>query len=218
MVISILTLFPEVLHPILNASITGRAQKKEKVVIRLIDIRKFSADKHKTVDDKPFGGGVGMLLKINVLYKALQSTRTGKNEKIILLDPTGNIFSQKKARELTSIDHLILICGHYEGVDARINYFIDEKISIGKYILTGGEIPSLVITDAITRLIPGVLKNTQAVLEESYSLKKTIEPPQYTRPADFMGYKVPGVLLSGDPKKIEKWKKGVVKVKDSLFR
>ena len=208
MIISVLTLFPEIFNPVLNSSILLRAQKKNKLTIRLINIRDFAKDSHHSVDDKPYGGGVGMLLKIDVLYKALQSAKIKKaKEKVILLDPTGRLFSQKKAKQLSEFDHLILICGHYEGVDSRINFFIDEKISIGRYVLTGGEIPALTIVDAVTRLIPGVLENPQATKEESYSNPKSVEPPQYTRPPVFKGRKVPEILLKGNHKKIEAWKK-----------
>ena len=214
MLISILTLFPEVFAPIFNSSILKRAKSKNKLEIRLINIRDFAVDRHKSVDDKPFGGGVGMLLKIDILYRALKSAIIKNKTKqfkqnIILLDPAGSIFNQKKARLLANFDHLILISGHYEGFDYRINNFIDEKISIGRYILTGGEIPAMVIVDSVTRLLPGVLEKPDSYLNESFSHGLNLELPQYTRPRGFMGYKVPKELLSGDPKIIAGWKKTI---------
>lgn len=211
MKITILTLFPEIFAEIINSSIIKRAREKDKVKINLENIRLFSRDKHQTVDDRPFGGGVGMLLKIDVLYNAIQAVRINKGqseikERVILFDTSGKIFTQQKARKMSSYDHLILICGHYEGVDARINFFIDEKISLGNFILTGGELPAMAVTDAIVRILPGVLDKPQASQDESFSQKLELEAPQYTRPAEFMGFKVPEVLLSGDHKKIADWK------------
>lgn len=210
MVISILTLFPEVLKSFFNFSIIQKAQKSELVKINLINIRDFAQDKHKTVDDKPYGGGVGMILKIDVLVKALEfaKIKSKSTPKIILTDPTGKIFNQQRARQFVKIDHLILICGHYEGIDARISNFVDETLSIGKYILTGGELPSAIITDAVIRLIPGVLSKKDAIKDESFSISLNKEAPQYTRPYNFKGFKVPEILLSGNHKKIKNWKKG----------
>ncbi|OGG03350.1 tRNA (guanosine(37)-N1)-methyltransferase TrmD [Candidatus Gottesmanbacteria bacterium RBG_16_37_8] len=208
MVITILTLFPEFFHSVFNSSIIGRAQGKKKILIRLVNFREFTSDRHKTVDDKPYGGGAGMLLKIDILHRALESSKIKKaKERIILLDPTGKIFNQSLARNLISYDHLILICGHYEGIDFRINNFIDEKVSIGRFILTGGEIPAMAITDSVTRLIPGVLKKEEAILNESFSNGQYFEAPQYTRPVNYRGYKVPAVLLSGNHQKISGWRK-----------
>src|SRR3989344_906339 len=212
MLVTVLTLFPEVFTPIFNSSILKRAKSKNKLEIRLINIRDFAVDRHKSVDDKPFGGGVGMLLKIDILYRALKSAIIKNKTKqfkqnIILLDPAGSIFNQKKARLLANFDHLILISGHYEGFDYRINNFIDEKISIGRYILTGGEIPAMVIVDSVTRLLPGVLEKPDSYLNESFSHGLNLELPQYTRPREFMGYKVPKELLSGNPRIIAEWKK-----------
>lgn len=209
MVISILTLFPEVLKSFFDFSIIQRAQKSGLVKINLINIRNFAQDNHKTVDDKPFGGGVGMLLKIDVISKALEFAKiqSKSNPKIILTDPSGRIFNQQRARQLVKIDHLILICGHYEGIDARINNFVDETLSIGKFVLTGGELPSAIITDAVTRLIPGVLSKKDAIKDESFSISLKKEAPQFTRPYNFKGFKVPEILLSGNHKKIKNWKK-----------
>lgn len=181
-------------------------------------MRKFALDKHKSVDDTPYGGGPGMLLKPDVIVSAIESVKTKSlnfnkkkpfkiKEKTVLCDPTGKIFNQKKARDFAKIDHLIIVCGHYEGFDARVSYFVDEKISVGKYILTGGEIPAMIITDATVRLIPRVLTNPEATLNESFSTDYNQEPPQYTRPVNFRGLKVPQVLLSGNHQLIEKWRK-----------
>lgn len=212
---TILTLFPEVYSQIFKASIIGRAIRQKKIKIDLINLRDSATDKHHTVDDKPFGGGVGMILKIEPIFLALKKIgRKTKKRRIILLSPQGRTFNQKTARRLASYDHLILICGHYEGVDERVEkHLADEQISIGDYILTGGEIPAMVLVDAIARLIPGVLEKPEAALQESFSnLKfkisnlKLLEYPQYTRPADFFGLKVPSVLLSGNHQKIKEWR------------
>jgi len=218
--ITILTLFPEVFSDIFSSSIIGKAVKKKLVKINPVNIRNFATDKHKSVDDRPYGGGLGMIMRVDVLEKAIafsklksQNPNLKVREKIILLDPTGKIFNQAKAREYATLDHLILVCGHYEGVDARIHHFIDESISIGKYVLTGGEIPAMVITDAVTRLLPGVLSKKEATINESYTVDYLLEAPQYTRPSSYKGLKVPPVLLSGNHKEIAEWNK-----KQSLIR
>lgn len=214
MVISILTLFPQIFKTYISTSIIGRAQKKNLVNIQLINIRDFAYDSHKSVDDRPYGGGVGMILRVDILEQAISRTRLRQQngypkvkEKVILLDPRGKIFQQSIARKYTKIDHLILICGHYEGIDARLENFTDETISIGKYVLTGGELPALVIADSVTRLIPGVLSKKEATTLESFSSSKSLEPSQYTRPRVYKGFKVPEVLLSGNHKEINDWHK-----------
>lgn len=209
MTVTILTLFPELFSPVLSSSILGRAQNKKLLEIRLINIRDFATDKHQSVDDRPYGGGAGMLLRVDILYNAIQAARIrkyGKSEKIILTDPAGKIFNQAAACRYSHLAHLIIIAGHYEGFDARINNFVDEKISIGKYVLTGGEIPAMAIVDAVARLTPRVLAKTQAITDESFTKPGQKEYPQYTRPEVFKGLKVPPVLLSGNHKEIEKWK------------
>lgn len=214
MVVSILTLFPEIFQPFLTASIIGRAQHKKLLKIRLINIRDFGIGRHKQVDDSPYGGGAGMLLKVDVVYKAIQAAKNpptggppaGGSEKIILLDPVGKLLNQKKAAVLSRYEHLILICGHYEGIDYRITRFVDEKISVGRYILTGGELPALIVADCISRLIPGVLTNPLSNQEESYSDTTSAEAPQYTRPPQFKNLNVPKVLLSGNHQAISNWK------------
>lgn len=193
-----------------DQSIIKRAQEKGLVEIKIHDLRQWATDKHKTVDDHPYGGGVGMLMMVEPIYRALQALKLKiKNEKlkIILMDPAGIPFNQLKAQELSKLDNLVLIAGHYEGVDARVKeHLIDEEISIGDYILTGGELPAMVMVDAIVRLIPGVLEKPEATQLESFQ-ENLLEAPQYTRPEEFKGWKVPEVLLSGNHKEIEKWKK-----------
>lgn len=213
MLISILTLFPSLFPAVVTSSIIGRAQKKGLVEIRTINIRSFAVDSYGTVDDKPYGGGVGMVLRVDVVHQAIQyavsslPTQAGHQSaasRIILLDPAGKQFRQPTARRYAKLDHLILICGHYEGVDARIHHFIDERLSIGPYVLTGGEIPAMVVADSVIRLIPGVL-SPDATAFESHSVHYTHEPPHYTRPANYQGFTVPEVLTAGDPAKIRAW-------------
>lgn len=204
MKISILTLFPEMFVGPFEHSIIKRAQEKGKVTIDLVNIRNFGIGRHKIVDDKPYGGGVGMILRVDVIDKALAKF---KNRRIVLLDARGRTFDQKKARELAKLDHLILIAGHYEGVDERVKeYLVDESLSIGNYVLTGGEIPAMVVVDSVVRLIPGVLEKPQATKLESFS-ENNLEHPQYTRPQIYKNWKVPQVLLSGNHKAIEQWRK-----------
>ena len=202
MKISIITLFPEVFNPILNTSILKRAQNKGKIKFELINLRDFGEGKHQVVDDKPYGGGVGMLFRADILQKALP-----KKGHVILTSASGTPYKQKKAQQLSKLDHLVIVCGHYEGVDQRfIDKYVDEEISIGDYVLTGGEIPAMVIADSIVRLIPGVLEKPEATLNESFS-ERLLEHPQYTRPDVFERKKVPEVLLSGNHAEIEKWRK-----------
>lgn len=211
--ISIITLFPEIFEPVLNSSILKSAQTKQKVSFELINLRNFGKGPHKTVDGKIYGGGVGMLLRTDILAKALEWTidkgqlTKKKMSKVVLASASGTPYKQSKARELSKLDHLIIICGHYEGIDQRfIDSYVDEEISIGDYILTGGEIPAMVIADSIVRLIPGVLKE-EATEEESFSNIQLLEYPQYTRPEEFEGKKVPKVLLSGNHAEIARWRK-----------
>lgn len=214
MKIDILTLFPKMFAGPFDESILRRAQDKSLVKINIHNLRNYTEDKRKTVDDRPYGGGVGMILRIDVIdaaiSKLLPRRQAGKtlNSKIILLDATGEKFNQQKARELAKLDHLILIAGHYEGVDHRVHeHLVDEVISIGDYVLTGGEIPAMVLTDAIVRLIPGVLEKPEATEFESFTHPGTLEHPQYTRPEVYRRWKVPKVLLSGNHKEIEAWRK-----------
>lgn len=205
--IDILTLFPEMFSGPFKESIVGRAQKQGRIEINIHQLRDWATDRHKTVDDRPFGGGAGMLLKIEPVYTALQELKT-PHSKVILLDAGGQKYTQQKAREFAKAGHLILICGRYEGVDHRISeHLIDEEISIGDYVLTGGEIPAMVIVDSITRLIPNVLTKEEAIQFESFNEEGLVEYPQYTRPENFNGWKVPEILLSGNHQKINVWKK-----------
>ena len=200
----VLTLFPEMFE-ILNQSIIGKAIEKELININLINIRDFSKDKHKKVDDTPYGGGAGMVMKPDVVYDAYQSIKD-KNAKVIYMSPQGKPLNQKKVEELSKENHLIILCGHYEGIDQRVlDKIVDEEISIGDYVLTGGEIPAMVLIDSVSRYVEGVLKE-DSIKEESFS-NGLLEYPQYTRPEVFEGMKVPEVLLSGHHENIEKWRK-----------
>lgn len=217
MKISILTLFPEMFVGPFNHSIIKRAKEKKIITIDFVNIRDFGIGKHKIVDDKPYGGGVGMLLRVDVVAQALVSARCKNQdscrEKVILLEASGNQFNQKRAHALTTYNHLIFVCGHYEGIDERIKTLVDEEISIGDYVLTGGEIPTMVITDCIVRLLPSVLGKDESSHHESFEEitidnKKTriLEYPQYTRPEKYDNLPVPDILLSGDHEKIAQWK------------
>lgn len=216
MKISIITLFPEVFDPILNTSILKRAKQKGKVTFELINLRNFGEGVHQVVDGKPYGGGVGMVLRADILSRALSSIVNHKSL-IVLMSASGKPYKQAKARELSKLDHLIIICGHYEGVDQRfIDKYITEEISIGDYVLTGGEIPAMVIADSVVRLLPGVLKPV-ATMEESFT-ENLLEGPTYTRPEAFQGLKVPEILLSGNHGEIEKWRKEQSLEKTKKFR
>lgn len=204
MKVDILTLFPEMFSGPFSESIIKRAWDKKLVEIKIHNLRKWTADKRGTVDDRPFGGGVGMVLMIEPIDKALKEL-CQKNSHVILLTPQGKIFNQRLAEKLSQKIHLIFICGHYEGVDERVLQLVDEEISIGDYVLTGGELPTMVVVDTLVRLIPGVLKKPEATKAESFS--PLLEYPQYTRPENFRGLKVPKILLSGDHKKIAAWRK-----------
>lgn len=200
----ILTLFPEMFEA-LNESIIGKAKEKKLIEINLINIRDFSKDKHKKVDDTPYGGGAGMVMMPDVVYDAYSSIKDKKNAKVIYLSPQGKKLNQEKVKQLSKEKHLILLCGHYEGIDQRVlDEIVDEEISIGDYVLTGGELPAMVLVDSVSRYVEGVL-NEESVEEESFS-SKLLEYPQYTRPEEFRGKKVPEVLLSGHHENIKKWR------------
>lgn len=217
MTFDIITLFPDMFSGPFDQSIIKRAQDKNLVKINFHNLRDYAVDDRGSVDDRPYGGGVGMILRIEPIYKALQqilplpnsSGRVGLagGTKVILMDPRGRKFNQQKARKFSKLDRLIIICGHYEGVDERVGeHLVDESISIGNYVLTGGEIPAMVVIDAVTRLLPGVLEKSEAVEIESFSEKSNLEFPQYTRPEEFNGWKIPPVLLSGHHAEIKKWR------------
>ena|SRR3990167_5723769 len=216
---SIITIFPEIIKSYAQASILGRGQKAGAVQIEAINLRDFTTDAHKTVDDTPYGGGPGMVLKAQPIFKAVESLvpteNRPRNTQVILLDPRGQQFTQTTARDFSKLQHLILICGRYEGVDERVRqHLVDRSISIGPYVLSGGELAALAVTEATARLIPGVLGKEESLLEESFSGEGgsaastvKLEYPQYTKPADFRGYKVPDVLLSGDHAAIAEWRR-----------
>jgi len=204
--IDVLTIFPEMFGPILNASMLEIAQKKHLVKIKVHNLRKWSKDKHRKVDDRPFGGGPGMVMNIGPIFDALEELRRN-DSRIILLSPQGRRLEQIHAKEFSKAGHLILVCGHYEGIDERVREnLVTDEISIGDYILTCGELPAMVLIDTVVRLIPGVLGDEGSLSEESFTAG-LLEYPQYTRPADFKGWKVPAVLLTGDHKKIEAWRR-----------
>ncbi len=203
----VLTIFPGMFSPVLNESIIKRAQQKRKIKILIHNLRDFSKDKHRKVDDRPFGGGPGMVMTPQPIYDAIKKIKGRRKAKVILLSPSGRSFNQKLARHLAKERNIILICGHYEGIDERIREMIvDETLSIGDYVLTGGELPAMVIIDCVARFIPGVLGREQSLESESFE-GNLLEYPHYTRPANFHGKKVPNVLLSGNHKAINEWRK-----------
>ena len=190
---------------LVKTSILGRAIEKNLIEIETINIRDFSKDKHKKVDDTPYGGGAGMVIRPDVVYDAYKSIKQA-NAKVIYLSPQGNVLSQRKVEDLSKEEHIILLCGHYEGIDQRvIEEIVDEEISIGDYVLTGGELPAMVVIDSVSRYVEGVLNN-ESIEEESFS-NGLLEYPQYTRPEEFMGRKVPEVLMSGHHENIRNWRK-----------
>jgi len=217
----ILTIFPAIFDSYFGESIINRAREKKIIRINVHDLRRWAGDKHKTVDDTPYGGGAGMVFKIEPIFKALKALKDAKKKtRIILFSAKGKIFTQKDTRRLAKYDRLIMICGRYEGVDERVaGHLAEEEISIGEYVLTGGEIPAMAVVDSISRLVPGVLGNSQSLNEESFGncdLKtgnSDMEYPHYTKPEIFKKWKVPPVLLSGHHKKIEKWRKKAAKRK-----
>jgi len=204
----IITLFPSIFKSPFEESIIKRAQQKRLVEVHLHNLRDFTTDAHRTVDDTPFGGGAGMVMKVEPIYKALNHIKKqlGRRAKVILLSPQGKIFNQKIALELAKEKNIILVCGRYEGVDERVReHLVDEELSIGDYVLSGGEIPAMVVVDAVTRLVPGVLGNERSVKEDSF-YRGLLDYPQYTRPAEFMGWEVPAVLRSGNHQRIREWR------------
>ena len=209
--IDVLTLFPEMFEGVFGASLIGKARERGIVELNAVNFRDFSASKHGTVDDAPYGGGGGMVLKPEPLFAAVEWLTAGMPEgarpRVILMCPQGETFTQRKARELAAEKHLIFICGHYEGVDERVReHLATDEISIGDYVLTGGELPAMVVIDAVVRLLPGVLGNEESAARDSFS-DGLLEYPQYTRPAEFRGWKVPEVLLSGHHAEIARWRR-----------
>ncbi|MBP7740983.1 tRNA (guanosine(37)-N1)-methyltransferase TrmD [Candidatus Woesebacteria bacterium] len=212
MKVNLLTIFPDYFVSSFNASIIKRGQKFGAVEINIIDIRNFAQDKHKLTDDRPFGGGPGMVMKVEPIDLALKSIgvtkqTTAKNSKIMLTSAKGKLFNQKKAIEYSNLDELTIICGHYEGVDERVaENLVDEEIRIGDYVLTGGEPAALVIIDSIVRLLPSVLGNDESNKNESHSVPGKLSHPQYTRPQEYNGWKVPDVLITGNHENVAKWR------------
>ena len=213
---NIITIFPKMFDSYFNESILKRAQDKKIIKIKAHDLRKWTKDKHKTVDDTPYGGGAGMVIKAEPIYKAIKAVKNRKS-KVILLSAKGKTWNQQLAQKYSKIDNLVLICGRYEGVDERIMDFVDEEISIGDYVMTGGELASMVIIDSITRLLPQVLGNEESSKDESHSEPGVLEYPQYTKPEVVkLGrkkYSVPKVLLSGNHQEIKEWKEAQKKKK-----
>jgi tRNA (guanine37-N1)-methyltransferase len=225
---NIVTIFPQIIQGYASESILGRAQKNKLIDINPVSLRDFTEDKHKSVDDTPYGGGPGMVMKPEPIYKALKSIDaipfrkadglskmkkifTGdikKKKRTVLLSPRGRQFDQRLAEEWSALSELTFVCGRYEGVDQRVaDHMVDEEVSIGPYVLAGGELGALVMIEAVSRLIPGVLGNIESLAEETHGIATAVEYPQYTKPADFLGWNVPDILLSGDHKKIEAWRK-----------
>jgi tRNA (guanine37-N1)-methyltransferase len=192
------------IEPIINASILKRAQENKLIEFSIVNFRDFSTNKHKTVDDTPFGGGSGMVISVEPIYLALKSL--AGNTRKILMSPQGKTFNQNKAKELLKEEHLVFVCGHYEGFDERVYEFVDEEISLGDFVMTGGEVAALAMIDAIVRMIPGVLGSQESYEKDSF-FDNYLDYPQYTKPREFMGLKVPDVLLSGNHAEIEKWRK-----------
>lgn len=203
--IDILSLFPGYFQGPFAVSIIKRAIDAGILSIDLVDIRLFSKDKHKKVDDRPFGGGPGMVLSVQPVMDAIRS-RKKTNSRVVYLSPQGTLFNAKKAQELSSLEHLIFLCGHYEGIDERVQTLIDEEISIGDYVLTNGCLSAIVVVDALSRFIPGVLGDEDSVNQESFQ-NDLFDAPHYTRPEEFEGLKVPAILLEGHHAKIDKWRK-----------
>lgn len=207
MKIAIITLFPEMFEPILGSSMMWKAQNDKHVNFEIVDLRKFGIGKRNQVDDTPYGGGAGMVLKPEPVYEAVEILKEKMPKaKVIMMTPRGEVFTQIVAKKLSKLEEVIILCGHYEGFDERIMELVDIEISAGDYVLTGGELPAMIVTDAIVRLIPGVLGDNQSAHDESFS-QGLLEYPQYTRPEDFRGMKVPDVLLSGNHSKINEWRK-----------
>jgi tRNA (guanine37-N1)-methyltransferase len=209
--VEILTLFPEMFQGPLSESLLKKAQEKGLLSLNIINLRDFTTDKHKTADDTPYGGGAGMVMKVEPIAKAISKLKT-QNSKFILMCPTGKLLTQEKIKELAKEEHLIILCGHYEGIDERAREMVDEEISIGDYVLTGGELPAMVLVDAVARHIPGVVKEEESVMKDSF-YEGLLDYPSYTKPEEFEGKKVPDVLLSGHHAEIERWRR-----KESLRR
>jgi len=215
--IDILTLFPEMFDCVLSASMLGRAQTNGLIDIRVHNIRDYTDNKHRKADDYPFGGGAGLVMMVQPIYDCMDAVLEGASARRILMTPRGRTLNQKIAKELSAEDHLVLLCGHYEGVDERVMNIIDDEISVGDYVLTGGELPAMLLVDCVSRLIPGVLGSEESAADESFS-DDLLEYPQYTRPASFRGMDVPEVLLNGHHAKIQAWRQEQARLKTALNR
>ena len=215
--IDILTLFPEMFDCVLSASMLGRAQANGLIDIRVHNIRDFTDNKHRKADDYPFGGGAGLVMMAQPIYDCMSAVLDGGSAHRILMTPRGRTLNQKIAKELSQNDRIVLLCGHYEGVDERVMEIIDDEISIGDYVLTGGELPAMVLVDCVSRLIPGVLGSEESAADESFS-EDLLEYPQYTRPASFRGMDVPEILLNGHHAKIQAWRQEQARLKTALNR
>ncbi len=200
----VLTLFPGMFAGVMDESILRRAQEKRRLELTIRNLRDWTHDRHRTVDDEPYGGGPGMVLKPEPIFEAIEEL-AGETTQVVMLSPQGQPFRQSKARELAGHEHLLMLCGAYEGFDERVRSLVNHELSIGDYVLTNGALPAMVVIDAVTRLLPGVLGDDSSSVEESFS-ENLLEYPQYTRPADFRGMKVPEVLLSGDHGAVEEWR------------
>ena len=211
----VITLFPEIVEPYVGASILGRAQKAKLIEIKAHNLRDWTTDKHKTVDDTPYGGGAGMVMKVEPFEKAVKKVkRRLKKTRVIVTAASGKTFTQEDAKRLAGYDQLIFLCGRYEGIDHRVTEHIaDEALSIGNYVLTGGDLPAMVMIDAIARMVPGVIE-AESLASESHTQEGFLEYPQYTKPEDYKGWKVPKILLSGDHKKIAQWREEQAKAKE----
>ena len=215
--IDILTLFPEMFDCVLSASMLGRAQANGLIDIRVHNIRDYTDNKHRKADDYPFGGGAGLVMMAQPIYDCMSAVLDGGSAHRILMTPRGRTLNQKIAKELSQYDRIVLLCGHYEGVDERVMEIIDDEISIGDYVLTGGELPAMVLVDCVSRLIPGVLGSEESAADESFS-EDLLEYPQYTRPASFRGMDVPEILLNGHHAKIQAWRQEQARLKTALNR
>ena len=215
---NILTIFPEVIEPYCGASIIGRARKKKLLKIKVVNIRDYALDKHHKTDDEPFGGGPGMVMLAQPIYDCLAALKLPKKHRVILASPQGRPWTQKLAREMASEKNITVICGHYEGVDERVMPLVTDEISIGDYVLTGGELPALVMLDSIARMLPGVVGKAESIVNETFYDGASFDHPQYTRPADFRGLKVPAVLLSGHHRAICEWRRQMAAAKKQKIR
>lgn len=215
--IDVLTLFPEMFSGVFGASMLGRAQENGLLELHVHNIRDYTDNKHKKTDDYPFGGGAGMVMMAQPIFDCVDAVLEGRSARRILLSPRGKTLDQKLARELAGEERLLLLCGHYEGVDERVMSIMDEEISIGDYVLTGGELPAMVLIDCLSRFIPGVLGSDESAEDESFA-DGLLEYPQYTRPADFRGMQVPEILLNGHHAKIQQWRLEQARLKTAMNR